>query len=236
MTSTVAAKKPAVGAAAKALPYTGREYLDSLDDGREIWIYGERVAKITEHPAFQNCARMIARLYDALHEDHASGKNILTMPTEWGGFTQRYFKAPTTVAEQVAGRDAIAEWARIGYGWLGRSPDYKAAFLATLGANAKFYAPYQDNARRWYREAQERVLYWNHAIIHPPVDRNRPPEEVGDVFMHVEEERDDGIVVSGAKVVATGSALTHYNFIAHYGPVPVQQKEYALVCAVSMGT
>jgi hypothetical protein len=35
MTPTVAAKKPAVGAAAKVLPYTGREYLDSLDDGRE---------------------------------------------------------------------------------------------------------------------------------------------------------------------------------------------------------
>ena len=87
---------------------------------------------------------------------------------------------------------AIAEWARISYGWLGRSPDYKAAFLATLGANADFYDPYQDNAKRWYREAQERVLYWNHAIIHPPVDRNRSPEEVSDVFMHVEEERDDG--------------------------------------------
>ena len=56
------------------------------------------------------------------------------------------------------------------------------------------------------------------------------------MFMHVEEERDDGIVVSGAKVVATGSALTHYNFIAHYGPIPVQKKEYALVRAVSMDT
>jgi hypothetical protein len=109
MTPTVAAKKPA----AKALPYTGREYLDSLDDGREIWIYGERVVKITEHPAFQNCARMIARLYDALHEDHKSGKNVLTMPTESGGFTHRYFKAPTSLEEQVAGRDAIAEWARV---------------------------------------------------------------------------------------------------------------------------
>jgi 4-hydroxyphenylacetate 3-monooxygenase len=53
MSPTVAAKKSAAGAAAKALPYTGREYLDSLDDGREIWIYGERVAKITEHPAFR---------------------------------------------------------------------------------------------------------------------------------------------------------------------------------------
>jgi 4-hydroxyphenylacetate 3-monooxygenase len=44
------------------------------------------------------------------------------MPTEWGGFTHRYFKAPTNLQEQVAGRDAIAEWARITYGWLGRSP------------------------------------------------------------------------------------------------------------------
>jgi len=31
---------------------------------------------------------------------------------------------------------AIAAWARIGYGWMGHSPYYKAAFLNTLGANA----------------------------------------------------------------------------------------------------
>ena len=78
-------------------------------------------------------------------------RNVLTCPTEWGGFTHRYFVASRTVEEQVAARDAIAAWARLSYGWLGRSPDYKAAFLATLGANAEFYAPYQDNARRWYR-------------------------------------------------------------------------------------
>src|SRR5262249_10198833 len=124
------------------LPYTGKEFLDSLDDGREVWIYGERVKKITTHPAFQNCARMLARLYDALHDDHARGRHVLTEPTEWGGFTHRYFRAPTTVAEQVAGRDAIAEWARITYGWLGRSPAYKAALLGTLRANAEVYAPH----------------------------------------------------------------------------------------------
>ena len=126
---------------ATTLPYTGQDYLDSLDDGREVWIYGERVGKITEHSAFRNTARMIARLYDALHKDHDEGKNVLTCPTEWGGFTHRYFAAPRNAEELVAGRDAIAEWARITYGWLGRSPDYKAAFLATLGANAEFYAP-----------------------------------------------------------------------------------------------
>ena len=40
------------------------------------------------------------------------------------------------------------------------------------------------------------------------------------------KETDAGIVVSGAKVVATGSALTHYNFIAHHG-LPIKKKEFA---------
>jgi len=49
-------------------PFTGAEYLDSLRDGREVWIYGERVRDVTAHPAFRNPARMLARLYDALHD------------------------------------------------------------------------------------------------------------------------------------------------------------------------
>ena len=49
----------------------------------------------------------------------------------------------------------------------------------TLGANADFYAPYQENARRWYRFSQERVPFINHAIIHPPVDRNMAPGRAG---------------------------------------------------------
>ena len=72
----------------------------------------------------------------------------------------------------------------------------------------------------------------NHAIIHPPVDRDRPPNEVGDVCAHVEKETDAGIVVSGAKVVATGSVLTNYTFVAHHGLIPVQDKKFAVVFMV----
>jgi aromatic ring hydroxylase len=223
------------GAAAPLLPYTGKEFLASLDDGREVWIYGERVKNITAHPAFRNTARMIARLYDALHEDRQSEKGVLTCPTEWGGFTQKYFMAPRSAEDLVGGRDAIAAWARLTYGWLGRSPDYKAAFLATLGANAEFYAPYQENARRWYRYSQERVPFVNHAIVHPPVDRNMAPGAPGgptDIYAHVTRETDAGFYVTGAKVVATGSALTHFTFVAHVGLLPIQDKNFALVFLV----
>src|ERR1043166_6022150 len=219
-------------AASRTRPYTGAEYLESLRDGREIWIYGEKVKDVTTHPAFRNTARMLARLYDALHDP--ARQKVLTIPTDTGngGYTHRFYRATRNAEDLVAARDAIAEWARLTYGWMGRSPDYKAAFLATLGANADFYAPYDENARRWYKKVQEEVTFVNHAIVNPPVDRNKQLEEVRDVYMHVEKETDGGLIVSGAKVVATASTLTHYNFIANNGALPIKTKDFAFVCIV----
>ncbi|MFC5827062.1 4-hydroxyphenylacetate 3-hydroxylase family protein [Nonomuraea insulae] len=214
-------------------PMTGDEYIESLRDDREIYLYGDRVKDVTAHPAFHNPIRMTARLYDSLHDPER--RDVLVAPTDTGGegFTHSFFTTPKSAEDLVANQRAIAAWARMSYGWMGRSPDYKAAFLGTLGANAEFYEPFADNARRWYRESQEKVLFWNHAIVHPPVDRGRPPDEVADVFVHVEKETDAGLIVSGAKVVATGSALTHYNFIAHYG-LPIKDRKFALVATIPM--
>ena len=202
------------------LPYTGREFLESLDDGREVRIYGERVKNITAHPAFRNCARMLARLYDALHEDHAAGPQralgahrvgrvhapLLPCAEDGGGAGRRTRRDRGLGAAHLRLARAVA--------------GLQGGVSGTLGANAEFYAPYQDNARRWYRYAQERVPFINHAIIHPPVDRNIAPGAPGgptDIYTRVTRETDAGIYVSGAKVVATGSALTHFTFVAHHG-------------------
>ncbi|MFZ0852170.1 MAG: 4-hydroxyphenylacetate 3-hydroxylase N-terminal domain-containing protein, partial [Hyphomicrobiaceae bacterium] len=154
------AKRPeTIGKLAAKAPQTGEEYLQSLKDGRTVYIYGERVGDVTTHPAFRNTARMVARLYDALHDPKRKSRLLLPTDTGNGGMTHAFFKAPKSVDDLIAGRNAIADWARITYGWMGRSPDYKAAFLATLGANADFYDPYQENARRWYTFSQERMPF-----------------------------------------------------------------------------
>ncbi|MFZ0524820.1 MAG: 4-hydroxyphenylacetate 3-hydroxylase N-terminal domain-containing protein [Xanthobacteraceae bacterium] len=199
--------------AAKGRPFTGKEYLESLRDGREVYVYGERVEDVTTHPAFRNAARSIARLYDALHDDKT--KSLLTCPTDTGsgGFTHKFFRVARSREDIVGQRDAIAAWARMSYGWMGRSPDYKAALMNTLGANHSFYEKFSDNAKAWYRRAQENVLFMNHAIVNPPVDRMRSADQVKDVYITIQKETDAGVYVSGAKVVATNSALTHYNFL-----------------------
>jgi 4-hydroxyphenylacetate 3-monooxygenase len=216
-------------------PPTGAEFLASLNDGRSIWIYGTEVKDVTSHPAFRNTARLLARLYDALHDPAKQSKLITPTDTGSGGFTHWYFKAPRSRDDLIASQQAIVEWARMSYGWLGRSPDYKAAFLGTLGANADFYAPYQENARRWYQVGQEQVLFLNHAFGNPPVARGTLRTDAQDVYLQVKRETDAGIVISGAKTIATGSALTHYNLIATVGGQgPVLRKELAFACLVPM--
>jgi 4-hydroxyphenylacetate 3-monooxygenase len=216
----------------KTTPFTGDEYLESLRDGREIYIYGERVKDVTTHPAFRNTVRMMARLYDTLGDGSHNGALAVSTDTGNGNITHPFYKAATSSEDLVASRDAIAAWAKQTYGWMGRAPDYKASFLATLGGNAEYYDPYTDNARRWYKHTQESVAFVNHAIVNPPVDRDRPLDEVKDVYMHVEDETDGGLIVSGAKVVATTSTLTHYNFIANNGALPIKTKPFAFVCIV----
>jgi aromatic ring hydroxylase len=221
-------------------PYTGAEYLESLRDGREVWIQGDRVKDVTSHMAFRSRTKMVARLYDALHDP--AHKNVLTTPTDTGsgGYTHRFFKASCDPSEVVKARDAIAQWARITYGWTGRSPDYAASFLATLGANAAAYAPYEGNARRWYKKVNDQVSFVNHAPAnHTNAHGTRQA-------VHVEEETDRGLVLSGTTVVSTIASLTHHiflssdsitnHFIANAAGSPIKARPLAFACMVSTGT
>src|ERR1051326_8452930 len=110
-----------------ARPFTGSEYIESLKDGREVYINGERVRDVTTHPAFRNSVRSLARLYDALHDPER--RDALTIPTDTGsgGYTHRYFRVARSPGELKGQQQAIAEWARLSYGWMGGPPAPKAA-------------------------------------------------------------------------------------------------------------
>lgn len=217
-------------------PFTGAEFLESLRDGREVWLYGEKVEDVTTHPAFSNAARSLARLYDALHDPKT--KEVLTCETDTGsgGFTQKFFRAARSREDLEGQKEAIKTWAQLSYGWMGRSPDYKASFLSTLGPNAEFYGPWADNARAWYKRSQENVLFLNHAIVNPPVDRHKAADQVKDVYVTIDKENDAGIFVSGAKVVATGSALTHYNFLGQNLSAEISDSDLATMFIAPMNT
>jgi 4-hydroxyphenylacetate 3-monooxygenase len=218
----------------KNRPFNGKEYIESLQDEREIYIYGERVKDVTKHPAFRNSVQSIARLYDALHS--SDSKEILTCDTDTGsgGYTHRFFRYATNSDDLFAQRSAMAEWAKMSYGWMGRTPDYKASFTNTLGANPDFYGQFSENAKSWYKKTQEAVPFINHALVNPPIDRDKIADDVKDVYISIDKETDSGIYVSGAKVVATSSALTHYNFLGQNMAAEINDDSMAIMFIADM--
>jgi 4-hydroxyphenylacetate 3-monooxygenase len=215
-------------------PFTGAEYLESLRSARTVYINGERVADVTTHPAFRNSARSIARLYDALHDPATKDELTTATDTGNGGYTHRYFRPARSREEMIGQQKAIAGWSRMTYVWMGRSPDYKASLMNTLGANAAWYGKFEANARAWHKRAQEPVLFMNHAIVNPPVDRGRSTTEVKDVYVTIQKETDAGIYVSGAKVVATSAALTHYNFLGQNAATANDDLDFAVMFILPM--
>ena len=216
---------------------TGAEYLESLNDGREIWFDGEVIDNVVEHPAFRNAARSMARLYDALHDPAL--KDDLTTVDKFGHRTHQFFAPAYSAEDLVKSRKAIEIWQRINYGWMGRSPDYKASFMAQLAEGHDFYDPYGENALNWYKKFASKGLHMNHVLIDPPVDRAKPRSEVRHIFLSLDKSDDKGIYVSGAKMVATGSALTHATFVgigqgAAQIMKPNQDEDLALVFIARM--
>jgi 4-hydroxyphenylacetate 3-monooxygenase len=130
-------------------PMTGDEYIESLRDGREVYLYGEKVGDVTTHPAFRNAVRMTARLYDSMHDPAKA--DVLTTPTDTGsaGVTHPFFRTLYSVEDLRADRDAIAEWARMTYGFMGRSPDYKAAFLGHSSEATARQTTHQPHPIAW---------------------------------------------------------------------------------------
>ncbi len=211
-------------------PMNGEEYLESLRDGREIYIYGERVDDVTTHPAFRNTARMVARLYDALHDPKHKDKLLVPTDTGNGGMTHAFFKAPKTLAE-IDRRSRRHRGMGQDHLWL----DGPRAGLQG-GVSRRRSAPMPISTIRGRTMPSAGTSSARSACrssITPSSIRRsiaiKPPNEVGDVCCHVEKETDAGLIVSGAKVVATGSVLTNYTFVAHHGLIPVQDKKFAAV-------
>src|SRR5579862_6592534 len=59
---------------------TGQDYIESLRDGREVWIDGEQVRDVPAHPAFAPVVSVRARIYDPAHE--TGRRDLLTYVDE----------------------------------------------------------------------------------------------------------------------------------------------------------
>ncbi len=188
---------------------TGAEYLAGLKAARrEVWIGGERVEDVTAHPAFRNGARSLARLYDMQH-DPALREELTYADPETGERFGMSFLTPRTPDDLLRRRRMMYRWAAETGGMMGRTPDYlNSSFMAFNAAAAYFGDGERDfagNVRRYYELIRGRDLCLTHTLINPQANRATGPAGQADPHLTaaVVKETDAGIVVRGARMLAT---------------------------------
>jgi 4-hydroxyphenylacetate 3-monooxygenase len=218
---------------------SGKEYLGSLGDGRSVYVDAERVRNVADHPAFRGIARTIAGLYD-LAADPAA-KMVHTSP-ETGRPANRVHMIPRSQEDLGARREALTAWARRTNGLVGRGPEHVAGFLAGFASAPDVFARadrrFGENVTRFYRRVVDEDLFVTYVIIPPQIDRSKTAQGQEERFLQagVCAERDGGIVVRGAQMLGTSSAVSDYLLVSCIVPLKAEDEDYANTFVVPVGT
>src|SRR3954453_17466564 len=112
---------------------TGQQFLDSLADGRQIWIDGECIADVRADRRFAPAARTLAALYDMQHDAGLTESMTFASPTD-GGPVGLSFILPASVDDLVRRRVMVKTWMDATSGMFGRSPDFMNVMLSGFAA------------------------------------------------------------------------------------------------------
>jgi len=219
---------------------TGKQYLAGLRDEREVWL-GDKRVDVSEHPAFAGSLAGIAGYFDWQHE-HAS--ECLTRDSESGVLVNVSHVIPRSAADLRQRAVALETLARYSMGALGRTPDYVNITAAGFAGRPDLFGKNGDSRaakalQRFQREVALRDLALTHTIVHPVVDK--AVDDVsglnGELALRILRKTERGIVVRGARILATLGPFADELFVYPGQPLPKgADPAYALAFSVPMST
>lgn len=217
---------------------TGQQHLESLRDGREIFINGERVDDMTTHPAFKNVAQSVKQIFDFAKAPE--NEDLMTYVTPEGHRANRIWELPKSYEELKKRRAGLEGWTEIHGGFLGRAPDHVASCIAGMYMGLPVFEDYNEkfaqNLANYYQYARDNDLYLTYVIINPQADRSKNAAEQADPFLTagVVARDDEGLTIRGAKMLATGGVVANEVFVTCIQPMKAGEEAYAVSFAIPM--
>jgi 4-hydroxyphenylacetate 3-monooxygenase len=221
---------------------TGRQYLDGLrKTHRVVWVGDERIDDVTTHPELAGAARALAAVYD---RQHAYADECLMPDPETGEPIGVSHMLPRSVADLKRRNRGMARIAEATVGLMGRTPDYMnvkfACFAARHGVWAgedRANAAGAENLVRFQRRLAREDIALTHTIIQPTVDKMTDARIVGNrVTLHKVGETAGGIIVRGARILATLAPFADEIAVYPALPIPPGAEAYALAFAIPVDT
>ncbi|WP_449433971.1 4-hydroxyphenylacetate 3-hydroxylase family protein [Pseudomonas putida] len=218
---------------------TGEQYRESIRDGREVYINGERVHDVPSHPAFKPLVDIRARIYDMQHD--AATRNVMTYKDQQGESHSIGLKLPHTQQDWWDKRNSTDAVLNDIGGVVTRVGDETVGEMWSLYDGQDVLNEVNPQFSQNITNHIDKVLYADpfhvSANTDPKGDRSkRPQDQDPDMLLHVVKETDAGIIVRGAKY-ETAAAYANQAFtkptIANWGNSELSNYAVGFICDLS---
>ena len=194
---------------------TGAEYIAGLRDrAADIYIGGEKVVDVTRHPAFAGGLQTVAGLLDMQHDTAVCDDMTYTSPST-GDPVGLSFIMPRNAEDLARRRKMMRNWAKFSCGMMGRTPDFLNVAVMSMAAAADYSGQnrpdFKQNILDYYEYIRENDIVMTHTLVNLQRSRSvgaTPFDDRTEVALSVVKETDAGIVVRGARVLATLGPLS----------------------------
>jgi len=216
---------------------TAEQYEESLRRlNMVVHMFGKRVENVVDNPIIRPSMKAVAKTYELAHtpehEDimtassHITGKKI-------NRFTHIHQSIEDLVKKSKMGRLLGRETGCCFQRCVGMDA-LNALSIVTFNIDEKYGTEYYKRFVKYLEYVQEKDLTCDGAMTDPKGDRSLPPHRQPDPdqYMHVVEERKDGIVVRGAKAHQTGAVNSHEVIVMPTIAMREEDKDYAISFAL----
>ena len=216
---------------------TAKEYIDSLRKlNTRVYMFGEKIDNWVDHPMIRPSINCVAMTYalaqDPQYEELMTATSSLT-GRKINRFTHLHQSADDLVKKVKMQRLLGQKTASCFQRCVGMDA-FNAVYSSTYEIDEKYGTHYHENFKKFLIYVQDNDLTVDGAMTDPKGDRSKAPHQQKDpdLFVHVVEKRDDGIVIRGAKAHMTGMVNSHWMLIMPTMGMLPGEEDYTICCAV----
>lgn len=201
-----------------------------------VYMFGERLDNVVDNPIIRPSMQAVAKTYEMAHRPEY--EDIMTATSHITGnkinrFTHIHQSIEDLVKKSKMGR-LLGRHTGCCFQRCVGMDSLNALSIVTFDIDAKYGTEYSTRFLKYLEYVQENDLTCDGAMTDPKGNRRLPPHKQSDpdLFLHVLEEKEDGIVVRGAKAHQTGAVNSHEIIVMPTISMREEDKDYAISFAL----
>ncbi|TXT53294.1 MAG: 4-hydroxybutyryl-CoA dehydratase/vinylacetyl-CoA-Delta-isomerase [Promethearchaeota archaeon] len=217
---------------------TPQEYLESIKTPKNLYMFGEKITDFWNHPIIRPSINTVMKIYELAQIDEY--KDLMTVQSHLTGNIINRFTHIHQSTEDLIKKVKMQRLLGQKTGCcFQRCVGFDAAnslYSVTYEIDAKLGTNYHERFKDYWIEVQDQDLMVDGAMTDTKGDRSKRPIEQKDPdsFLHIVDEKDDGVIIRGAKIHQTGFLNSHRAIIMPTLSLRPGEEAYAISCGVDI--